>query len=615
MLFPIMNEVSRYREMTTTFGGYNHSLSCGEGEFYDMQNMTSKHFPVLSPRGKRRIIKNDSDIIALVNKNGLMWVVDDYPARLEYIIKQDNGIYKKGMLELPDSCIAEQMVSMGAYVVIFPDNIWIDTSKEPFEWGYMGAYYGAGSTTGTQEVKFTLANENGKVVEWKDEDYYETNAPKNGDYAMSTVNGKAVLKVYSSATSIWSTVGTTYVQIKANNIGRDFKKGDGVTIRVKDDGTWNYLSTLFLNDDGDGYRSINAVIKDRTDDSIVITGIINQEITLTDADLSVERKVPEMEFITECNNRLWGCSLDGHEIYCCKLGDMKNWYVYEGVSTDSWAVTIGSDGKFTGAITYMGYPMFFKEDGFVKISVSSTGGHQVRETKCRGVQDGSGKSLAIVNETLYYKASSSVVAYNGSLPFSISDNLGEVRYSDAVAGTIGDRYYISMKDEKGEYSLFVFDQKTGIWTREDDTQVSMFCGFKNDLFFVEKKLREDGLFDLFLKSVNGTQLHDIIESEEEGRVEWYAESGNIGYSSPDNKYVSRINIRITLEAGTNVDFYLQYDSDEQWEHKFNMSGKGTKTFTIPVIPKRCDHFKYKIQGKGGCKIHSITKTIEQGSDI
>ena len=611
MLFPTMQEVSRYREMTTTFGGYEHNISCEEGQFFDMKNMTSKYFPVLSPRGKRRTMKHYVGIVSLLNKNGLMWITDDYPAMLEYIIKQEDGTYKKGIMELPDACIADQMVSMGAYVVIFPDNIWIDTSKEPFEWGYLGA---SCNCTGTK-VELSLANENGVAVEWKDEDYYKDNESKNGDYMMSTVNGKAVLKVYSSATSIWNTVATTYVQIKAPLIGKDFKKGDGITITVNDNGSWSYLPMLFVNDDGDGYRSINTVIKDRTDNSITIAGIIDQVVTLEGVDVSVERKVPDMAFVTECNNRLWGCSQDGHEIYCSKLGDVKNWYVYQGLSTDSWAVTVGSDGRFTGATTYMGYPMFFKEDGFIKISVSGTGGHQLKETKCRGVQEGSGKSIAIVNETLYYKAPTCVVAYNGGLPMSISDAFGEVRYYDAVAGTIGDRYYISMRDGKGEYSLFVFDQKTGIWTKEDGVEVNSFCRFKDDLFFVEI-VRDDGrVSEYILKSVNGTPLHDSIDSEEEGAVEWFAESGNIGYSTPDNKYVARINIRISLEFGTDVDFYLQYDSSDQWEHKFNMSGKGTKTFTVPVIPKRCDHFKYKIVGKGGCKIHSITKTIEQGSDI
>ena len=310
-----------------------------------------------------------------------------------------------------------------------------------------------------------------------------------------------------------------------------------------------------------------------------------------------------MAFITECNNRLWGCSKDGHEVYCCKLGDVKNWNCFAGISTDSWAATIGSDGKFTGAITYLGYPMFFKEDCLIKIAVSSNGGHQLKETKCRGVQNGSHRSLSILNETLYYKSTTCVCGYNGSLPVSVSEELGGVRYYDAVAGTIDNRYYISMKDGNGTSHLFVYDTKNGIWNKEDD-----FCRHSDDLYYIDMK-------DKKMKSVGGTLLYDVEEKATEGKFDWFVESGTIGYSSPDNKYVARINIRITLEVGANVDFYLQYDSSGEWEHKFNMSGKGTKTFTVPIIPKRCDHFKYKLTGKGECKIHSIAKTMEEGSDV
>jgi hypothetical protein len=286
---------------------------------------------------------------------------------------------------------------------------------------------------------------------------------------------------------------------------------------------------------------------------------------------------------------------------------VKNWNCFAGISTDSWAATIGSDGKFTGATTFLGYPMFFKEDSLIKISVSAIGGHQIKETKCRGVQKGSEKSLSILNETLYYKSSTSVCGYNGSLPFSISDELGDTRYYDAVGGTVGDRYYLSMRDTEGKYCMFVYDSKNGIWCKEDNTEVLYFCRHADDLYYIDSK-------DKTLKSVRGTLLYDVPEKATEGKFDWFAESGNIGYSSPDNKYVARINLRITLEFGTNVDFYLQYDSSGKWEHKFNMSGKGTRTFTVPIIPNRCDHFKYKISGKGGCKIHSITKTMEEGSD-
>ena len=98
-------------------------------------------------------------------------------------------------------------------------------------------------------------------------------------------------------------------------------------------------------------------------------------------------------------------------------------------------------------------------------------------------------------------------------------------------------------------------------------------------------------------------------------MKWMVESGNLGFSSPDNKYVGRINIRMSMELGANADFYLQYDSSGDWEHIFNMNGKATRTFTIPVMPRRCDHFKYRLEGAGECKVHSITKTIEEGSDV
>jgi hypothetical protein len=154
--------------------------------------------------------------------------------------------------------------------------------------------------------------------------------------------------------------------------------------------------------------------------------------------------------------------------------------------------------------------------------------------------------------------------------------------------------------------MFCFDEKNGIWCKEDNTEALFFAKHDNDLYFID-------MADRMLKSVNGSLLYDT--SETESNFDWSVESGAIGYSSPDNKYVARITMRITMEFGTNVDFYIQYDSCGEWEHKFNMSGTGTRTFSVPFIPKRCDHFKYRIVGKGDCKIHSIAKTIEEGGEM
>jgi hypothetical protein len=584
--------------MTTNFGGYNHQLSCQDGQFYDMKNMTSQYYPILSPRERRGIVRKLTNPQGILDKESIMWV-DDGKLYVNGQAVVLNGVN----ISTEESMNPKTMAKMGAFVIIMPDKIWYNADSG--ECGYMESSFTnpAGST-----VTFTLCEANGTAITWHDAQYYEQNEPQNGDYMMSTSNGKTSLKVYSATTKVWASVATTYMQIGATGIGKGFEKEDGIKITINKPSNWEYASNIFVNEEEDGRLSTNTYVVDKTDNVITIIAMLDSNKSFTDMTITVERKVPDMAFITECNNRLWGCAKDGHEIYCCKLGDVKNWNCFQGISTDSWAVTIGSDGKFTGAITYLGYPIFFKEDCLIKIAVSGTGAHQTKETKCRGVQRGSERSLAILNETLFYKSTEGICVYSGSLPANISSVMGEVRYYDAVAGTIGNRYYVSMRDKAGTYHLFVYDQLTGIWCREDNTKVLYFCRHEDDLYYID-------MADNTMKSVRGTLLYDVAEKDAEGKFDWMAESGNIGYSSPDDKYIARVNVRISLEFGTNVDFYLQYDSSGEWEHKFNMSGKGTRTFTIPVVPKRCDHFKYKLVGRGGCKVHSITKTIEQGSDI
>lgn len=592
MYFPFYADSGRGREMTTAFGGYNHTLSCADGEFYDMRNMTARYFPVLSPRKRRGVCRTFDNPQGLIDKDGLVWV--------------DNGkLYIDGAEQTLSASISAEgektIAKMGAYIVIFPDKVWYNTADNTS--GEIESRFNSSS-----EISFSLCDTSGKAIEWHDEAYYKDKKPETGDYLMSTINGKSTLKQWSSATSIWVTVNTTYLQISLAGIGKNFKKGDGIKITMDLTGVeWAEAKNIFVNDEGDNKVSINTCISDLTDDCITIVGLLGENKKIT-VPIEVAREVPDMEFITECNNRLWGCSTDGHEVYCCKLGDVTNWYAYAGISTDSWAATIGSDGKFTGAVTYLGNPIFFKEDCMIKIVVSSTGAHRTVETYCRGVHKGSHKSLCIVNEMLYYKSADAICAFGGSQPQTVSNNLGEVRYSDAVSGTIEDEYYISMKDANGKYALFVYDTKKGIWCKEDDTAAMFFCRHGEDLYYVDSA-------DNKLKSVFGTLPYDVEGKEEEKRVKWMVESGNLGFSSPDNKYVGRINIRMSMELGANADFYLQYDSSGDWEHIFNMSGKATRTFTIPVMPRRCDHFKYRIEGTGECKVHSITKTIEEGSDI
>ena len=84
---------------------------------------------------------------------------------------------------------------------------------------------------------------------------------------------------------------------------------------------------------------------------------------------------------------------------------------------------------------------------------------------------------------------------------------------------------------------------------------------------------------------------------------------------PDMKYISRITLRMAMDVDAVADIYVQYDLSDEWLHICNIRNTLLRSFSVPIKPRRCDHMKMRIVGKGMTKIHSITKTIEQGSDV
>ncbi len=91
-------------------------------------------------------------------------------------------------------------------------------------------------------------------------------------------------------------------------------------------------------------------------------------------------------------------------IYACKLGDPTNWFSYRGIAADSYAVTVGSDGPFTGAASCMGYALFFKENTLhpQALRLQAFGFPAQCLLRCRGVAKNAARSLCVLNETLYF---------------------------------------------------------------------------------------------------------------------------------------------------------------------------------------------------------------------
>ena len=578
MKYPKLRELQSSRQMVDTFKGYNHNLRIGDGEFFDMKNMTSDHYPVLSPRGKRGVYASPDSPTGLIAKDALCYVDGSKFVINEYEIDM-------GLNEEP-----KQLISMGAYVIIMPDKKWINTLDHTH--GNIEAHFD--NEESGQSVQFSLCKVDG--AEYENISSTEPENPENLDLWMDTSSIPHTLKQYSKTNEAWVQVPTTYIKISCTGIGKAFNQYDGVTISgIKDK----------------ALQDLNAshAIWAKDDDYIVVIGLLDAVISqsVDDGVISVDRQMPVMDFIIESGNRLYGCrygeAANGevvNEIYASKLGDFKNWNCFMSISTDSWVGGVGTDGQFTGAITHMGYPLFFKENCVHKVYGNYPANFQIQTTACRGVQKDCEKSLAIVNETLFYKARNAVCAYDGSLPTEVSYALGNEAYSEAVGGSHGNKYYISMKDVSGFYHLFAFDTAKGMWHKEDDLQVDSFCSCRGELY-----------------AISGGKIITMLGSGEQDTedVEWMVQTGEIGISSPDAKYISRLTLRMAMDVGAEVSIYAQYDFSDVWESQCVLTSTNLRSFSIPIRPKRCDHMKLRIEGRGNAKVYSITKTIEQGSEL
>ena len=576
------------KDVTDTFYGYNHKLKIGPGEFYHTENLSTRDFPMLATRKRRGMVRKLDKPQGLLAKGGKLAWVDDgvlyYDGEATSINALTYG-YK-------------QLVNMGAYICVFPDKAYYNT-KDTTDYGYMEAHLSLPSSG----VTYQLCTLTGSVYD--DVQTEKPDNPANGAYWYDKDNKS--LKQYSAAQEDWVTIATVYTKISFTNYTGNLKDH----LRDNDGVELNGMLYDVLN----GTKILYAV----EPKAIVVVGLIDTADAALDAPdkITIRRSVPKMDFVCECQNRLWGCYSGKdeqgkylNEIYCCALGDPRNWRQYMGLSTDSWTASIGSDGPWTGAINFLGYPTFFKENTIHRVTVSATGAHSVYETPARGVQEGSGKSLAIINEELLYKSRADVCAYQGGFPAGISAALGDQRFKDAVAGSYGSYYCISMLDEDKHWNLFCYNMANNLWMREDDMHALDIVSASDSMYALDDHgviwdlLGHDGELE--------TELHWTAQT---GILYYYTRGSRGAAVNTNRKYTSRYTIQLNASKDSTIAAFVQYDSDGVWRFQGKTTFNGLNSIVFPIRPRRCDHLEIRLEGTGDVKIYGITRILEEGSDV
>lgn len=425
-------------------------------------------------------------------------------------------------------------------------------------------YNGEAVGTVTEGAK-QFAVVNTKMVIWPDKVYLDMQDMTVKPLGASLTGTGATFTTNTMTVSGWADLTTK------------FKAGDCITI------------TGTTGNDKD------TVIKEITETVITVRDNGFTEETDTGS-ITLERKIPDMDYICESENRLWGCSSTAQTVYASALGDPTNFYVYEGLSTDSYTLAVGTEGSFTGCCKLSSSVLFWKETKLHKMLGSYPAEYAMYTYEMEGLQAGCHKSQQVINDTLFYKGAHGVYAYNGGTPTLISEAFGEKEFTDAVGGNDGDTYYLSVTEGETHY-LLCYETKYGLWVLEDDTRAVDFARIGKKLYVLDS----DG--DVYL----------LDGEETPAGMEWMAQFAPMYETILGRKTYSKLLLRLELPKGSYMKAKVRFDG-KQWEDCGKAVGGEQDVIPMRIATNRCDKFELRLEGVGRCTVLGIVREFAVRSD-
>lgn len=363
------------------------------------------------------------------------------------------------------------------------------------------------------------------------------------------------------------------------------------------------LSKLFKS--GDGIIISGCTAQEKNNLTVTISAVTANTIRTTaeaftaateTATITLLREIPDMDFICESENRLWGCSSEKQTIYASANGEPENFNVFQGLSTDSYALAISSEGGFTGCCKLGSSVLFWKEGTLHKILGSYPSEYSLYTYTLEGLKEGCHKSLQVINETLFYMGPHGVHAFTGGTPSLISSNFGEREFSEAVAGNDGDSYYLAVREGEAAH-LFVYETRHGIWVREDELYCLDFARIGKRLYM----LTESG------------EVYLTDSGKDEPDIEWRAAYTPFRETMEGRKIYPRVLLRVELPKGSHMTVETRSDGGA-WQTAGKLVGDEADVKVMPVMANRADCFELRLSGKGPCTILGMLREFAVGSD-
>ena len=553
--------ISKWRSVD--FGGIVRTLAAGNGDIYDDQNIVSDEYPVMVTRPAEHKISTD-----YVGK----WATLQIGPEEGDVIQLGTTCKYKGVTITGSFSELQTMTPFNRFAVIMPAKKWIRTDVIAVvnSWPGSASYGDVYCVSGT--------------CKYWDGSAWQSLGPIMGDIESSWSGNVTITDgTYAGAAAEANTINAT-------GIGSYFEVGDAVTLS----------GTAFPT-------TRTLIIREKEANKLIFyEHSFDDEKTSTAKAASIKRTMPDLDWLCVNENRLWGCK--GKTIYASKLGDFKNFNCFDGIASDSYAVDVLSEGEFTGCISFMGYPVFFKEGGIYKVYGNRPSNFEVMGSASTGCING--RTLAIANETLFYLSRVGVMSYNGGYPTNISMNLGDLITGSFNAAAFSDGYkYDLWYDGSSEY--LELDPLRMMWHREKidewEGTIRYACKYNSRTAFVST---EDEFW--------------AVQSDGEGeRIPFYVEFAD--FTEDQSKYpaygankkgTSKIQLRMALGQNSSAMVSMRFDSEGDWHLvKLFQTDNVKKSFYLPIIPRRSDHFRIRIEGSGRFELWSLARENYKGSAL
>lgn len=627
MLVQAKNNVPVYRRETIPFLGLNRGDETQDGEFSEQKNMSARRFPYLAPRLPRAKEAFKENMQGLFYWDG------------HEVVVAGGTLYLDGTGVFDVSEGPKQFAVVNTKLIVWPDRITVDLTNREVRQMYVEVV-NQGTATFTKnsvtlELEYAYTSQISKYYGWEVYVWTYSSVSWDPETKQWSVEGREKTRIelgacqgryfipdvtynpdtnsYSNLSPISNFGGTPKEPFNDYGIYGKFEEYSSEYADVG--GTrfqWTYgvyrsdqknapLGDIFGVGDivtvsNTGYTSLNRTdipIKSITGEENKITFADNtfgSEKTITSA-VKIARRVPNLAYICEHENRLWGVSNEDNTIFSSELGKPYSFYNYSG-DAGSYSVAVGSEGDFTGICSYGNAVLCWKERALHKVLGNYPSNYQTAVYRFAGVRSGAHKSLVNVNETLFFLGVDGVYAYTGNKPSLISRALGASVLKNGVGGTDGRAYYLSVQNGE-KWELLSYDTHTGLWTRSDETCVMDFSRAGDAVKFL-----------------SGDSVYTIGSGDES--VEWEAVFVPMYETLEGDKQYRRLLFRLEIPKDGWVAADVRFD-DVRWTQVGIAKGHNGP-IQMPVPLRRCDKFQIRLRGKGDCAVLEMVREFRLRGD-